>query len=171
MQNDNCNKGDGSTFLSSLTVLRRSQEVDLAVFSIFSLFFLYLLMVWYCIELIWQGLCSWGGLCEQDQQCPMSEQSQLQLLQKDPPLPELSHEGHWVSSGKADVREGKLLHNSTWERGMRNGLTGTQVGAGGGQDELQAQSFLQPRRGPWRSRLFSCSLWTLREADLCAAAE
>lgn len=45
MQNDSCNKGDGSTFLSSLAVLRRSQEVDLAVFSIFSLFFLYLLMV------------------------------------------------------------------------------------------------------------------------------
>lgn len=50
----------------------------------------------------------------------MLEHSQIQLLQQDTPLPELSHEQHWMCSRIADERE-KLQYDSSWEKGVING--------------------------------------------------
>lgn len=47
--------------------------------------------------------------------------AELQLLRRDPLLPELSCGWCHVCSGRAGVRDGKLLHNSNWETGVRDG--------------------------------------------------
>jgi len=55
--------------------------------------------------------------------CPMIDQSQLQLLQRAPPLSELSHERCWMCSGRADLRNnccttaaGREKVKKTWEK-------------------------------------------------------
>lgn len=51
------------------------------------------------------------------QHCPVSDQSQLQLLQKRP-MPELGHEQCWVHSWTAGLGKGKLSLKSSWESGV-----------------------------------------------------
>jgi len=43
----------------------------------------------------------------------------LQLLQKDPLLPELSHEQCWVCSERVNVRKGDIVAPEQLERGVR----------------------------------------------------
>lgn len=63
-----------------------------------------------------QGSCSVTSVSGA-QKCPTSAE-QLQLLQRDPPLPEL-HQEQQVCSERVDLRKGTPLCYSSWERGVR----------------------------------------------------
>jgi len=47
-----------------------------------------------------------GSLCQQSPAVHHVEQSSSSFSSRDLPLPELSHELHWLCSERADIREG-----------------------------------------------------------------
>lgn len=55
-------------------------------------------------------------------------------------MPELSPAQHWVCFRRADIRGGKLLHNSTWERDVRNGKEMALQAPGSVQEESKRSS-------------------------------
>ena len=110
--------------------------------------------------------------------CPMIDQSQLQLLQRAPPLSELSHERCWMCSGRADLRNNCCTTAAGREKVKkheRNISAATKVSAGGAPDTeqrlpaaqekplveqdvplqpmgtTQADLCVQPWRSPWCS--------------------
>ena len=95
--------------------------------------------------------------------------TQLQLLQKGPITGRAEPQAMLAVPLREQILEReKLMCKSGWER-LRlceiNIPAATQISADGGQEVLQAwsRSSLQPRRGPWRSRL---SPWAPHRADL-----
>lgn len=104
--------------------------------------------------------CSRDGLCEQSPAAAPC-QSQLQMLQKGPTAARAEPGAAQISG-----RE-KLLHHSSWERGVRKSESersspaATKVSAREGQEVFQvwSRSSLQPRKGPQRSRAAPGSPW------------
>ena len=103
--------------------------------------------------------------------CPMSDQRQLQLLQKGYTISQIWATSDIVfNSVTEDLRkENTAAQQQLGERSnnmYRRSSECTKVSAGGGQETVQAGSrhSLQPRIGPCWSRLCPCSLWALYRA-------
>lgn len=104
-------------------------------------FFILFLLIWEssaAVQLYWvhmARLWSWriaGVLCEQSP-AGLHISVELQLLQRDVLMPELSHGHHWVCSGTADLRGKTAIQQRLGERGEkweRSGLAGTKVSPG-----------------------------------------
>lgn len=64
-----------------------------------------------CTGFMWQGFGT---------ALPHGRSEQIQMLQRDPLLPELRYEWCWVCSGRRKLRRGNIVLYSSWERGVRN---------------------------------------------------
>ena len=118
----------------------------------------------------WQGFGSGGaaGVVSVRSHCPRQIRARSSCSRWDWFLPEQSHEQCRVCSGSVDFRKGKTAALQQLGESSEKCERNSAVSAEGGQEVLQVQSrsSLQPRRGPWQSRLSSCSPQVPGGADL-----